>query len=171
MNIQRLQALRASKGYHILPIKPGMQLELHEEIGEGSNKRVWRFKGLVIKTYKPNHADGTFTIRGKSSGHTIEKIYPLSFPNFKKVILLDEYKIRRAKLYYIRDKVGKDARMVSILSKSEKNIDLLVLALEEIEAIKKAYEAKENKKEEEKVKEVKEEEKVKEIKEEEKKTE
>ena len=92
-----------------------MQLELHEEVGDESNKRIWKFKGLVIKVQKSNHADGTFTIRGKTAGHTIEKIYPLSFPNFKQVMLLDEYKIRRAKLYYIRDKVGKDARMSSIL--------------------------------------------------------
>ena len=116
-----------------------MQLELHEEVGEWNNKRIWRFKWLVIKVQKSKHADGTFTIRGKTAGHTIEKIYPLSFPKFKKVMLLDEYKIRRAKLYYIRDKVGKDARMKSILSKEEKNIDLLTLAMEEAEAIKAAY--------------------------------
>ena len=116
-----------------------MQIELHEEVGDESNRRIWRFKGLVIKVKKPNHPDGTFTIRGKTASHTIEKIYPLSFPSFKKVILLDEYKIRRARLYYIREKVGKDARMASVLSKDEKNIDLLALALAEIEAIKAAY--------------------------------
>jgi large subunit ribosomal protein L19 len=49
---------------------------------------------------------------------TIEKIYPLSFPNFEKVILLDDYKIRRSKLYYIRDKVGKDARFKSEIDAS-----------------------------------------------------
>ena len=132
--------MRIAKGYHILPIKPGMQLEVHEEIGEGNNKRIWRFKWLVVKVRKPNHPDGTFTMRGKTAGHTIEKIYPLSFPNFKKVILLDKYKIRRAKLYYIREKIGKDAKMKSILSKNEKNVDLLKLALEEIQALQKAFE-------------------------------
>jgi len=139
MNTKRLKEFRVSEGYHILPIKPGMQLELHEEVGDDTNKRTWKFKGLVLKVKKPNHPDGTFTIRGKTAGHTIEKIYPLSFPKFQKVILLDEYKIRRAKLYYIREKVGKDARMKSVLQKEEKNIDLLALALAEIEAIKAAY--------------------------------
>jgi large subunit ribosomal protein L19 len=43
----------------------------------------------------------------------IEKIYPLSFAKFAKVLLLDEYRVRRAKIYYIRDKVGKGARMKS----------------------------------------------------------
>lgn len=119
-----------------------MQLELHEEVGEGNNKRIWKFKGLVLKVKKASHVDGTFTIRGKTAGHTIEKIYPLSFLKFAKVLLLDEYKIRRAKLYYMRDKVGKSARMTSTLTKDEKNIDLMALAVAEAEAIKAAYEEK-----------------------------
>lgn len=116
-----------------------MQLELHEHVGEENNKRIWRFKGLVIKVKKKNHADGTFTIRGKVAGNTIEKIYPLSFPNFAQVLLLDRYKIRRAKLYYIRDKVGKDARMNSLLTNADKGVDLLQLAKEEIDALHAAY--------------------------------
>lgn len=132
--------MRVAKGYHILPIKSWMQLELHEHVGEGNNKRIWKFKWLVIKVKKPNHPDGSFTIRGKVAGQTIEKIYPLSFPQFAKVLVLDEYKIRRAKLYYIREKVWKDARMKSILTNSEKWVDLLALALEEIKAIQSAYE-------------------------------
>jgi hypothetical protein len=55
----------------------------------------------------------------------IEKIYPLSFKNFDKIILLDEYKVRRAKLYYIRDKVGKDARFTSKITPENRDIDLL----------------------------------------------
>jgi hypothetical protein len=89
---------------------------------------------------KKNHADGTFTIRGKAAGHTIEKVYPLSFPHFEKVLLTDLYKVRRSKLYYIRDKVGKDARMKSLLTNAEKGVDLLTLAKEELEQVKKLYE-------------------------------
>lgn len=116
-----------------------MQLELHEHVGEWSNKRIWRFKGLVIKVKKKNHADGTFTIRWKAAGHTIEKVYPLSFPNFEKVILTDQYKVRRAKLYYIREKVWKDARMKSVITNADKWLDLLNLAKEEVAALQKAY--------------------------------
>ena len=90
-----------------------MQVELHERVGEGSTERIWKFKGLIIKVRKPGSADGSFTIRGLAAGQTIEKVYPLSFPKFEKVILMDEYKVRRAKLYYIREKVGKSARMKS----------------------------------------------------------
>lgn len=84
---------------------------------------------MVIKVKNPAHPSGTFTIRGKTSGHTIEKIYPLSFRKFQKVLLLDEFKTARAKLYYIRDKVGKDAKMKSLLTQDEKGIDLLEVAM------------------------------------------
>jgi len=86
-----------------------------------------KFKGLVIKVKKANHPDGTFTIRGDAARMTVEKIYPLSFPNFDKVLLMDNYKIRRSKLYYIRTKVGKDARFKSVIEHGKKGTDLLDL--------------------------------------------
>lgn len=67
-------------------------------------------------------------MRGKTSGHTIEKIYPLSFVNFDHVYLLDVYKVARAKLYYIREKIGKDAKMKSLITAEQRGIDLLVIA-------------------------------------------
>ncbi len=140
MNEKRIAAMRVAKWYHILPIKTGMQLELHEHVWEGNNKRIWRFKWLVIAVKRPNHATWSFTIRWKVAGNTIEKIYPLSFPHFDKVMLLDQYKIRRAKLYYIREKVGKDARMKSELTQADKWIDLLKLAQEEIAALQQSLE-------------------------------
>lgn len=128
MNTQRLKTLAADRQYTILPVKTGYQLEIHEKVGEGNNQRIWRFKGLVIKVKKPNHADGTFTVRGKVAGMTIEKIYPLSFPNFDKVVLVDAYKVRQAKIYYIREKIGKDARMKSISTADQRGVDLFAVA-------------------------------------------
>lgn len=125
MNYDRLKNIHQKHSKYILPIKPGMFLEIHENVWEWDTKRIWKFKWLVIKVKKPNHPDGTFTIRGEVARMTIEKIYPLSFPNFEKVILLDNYKIRRSKLYYIRDKVGKDARFESLVKTETKGIDLL----------------------------------------------
>lgn len=107
MNYDRLQDLYKKNGNQILQVKPGMQLEIHEQVGEGDNKRIWKFKCLVLKVKKPNHPDGSFTVRGDVARMTIEKIYPLSFDKFEKVILLDNFKTRRSKLYYLRDKVGK----------------------------------------------------------------
>lgn len=125
MNYERLKSVYDKNGYPILPVKKGMYLEIHEKVGEGSTERIWRFKGLVIKTKKENHPDGTFTIRGTASGLTIEKIYPFSFAKFEKVILLDEYKARKSKLYYMRDKVGKDARLKSKITSERREMDLM----------------------------------------------
>lgn len=125
MNYERLKYISDVNGYTILPVKAGMQVELHEKVGEGSTERIWKFKGLIIKVKKPGSADGTFTIRGLAAGQTIEKVYPLSFPKFEKVLLLDEYKVRRARLYYIRDKVGKSARMKSKIAAEKRETNLL----------------------------------------------
>jgi large subunit ribosomal protein L19 len=118
----RLQAVYDKNGYPILPIKTGMFVEIHEKVGDG---RIWKFKGLVIKTKKENHPDGTFTVRRSTGGVTVEKIYPFSFGNFDKVILLDEYKTRKSKLYYMRDKIGKDARLKSKITPERREMDLL----------------------------------------------
>jgi large subunit ribosomal protein L19 len=124
MHFERVKALHDKHEYPILPVQAGMFLEIHEKIGD-ENNRVWRFKGLVIKVKKPLHPDGSFTIRGMVAGVEVEKIYPLSFNKFEKVNLLDEYKIRRAKLYYIRDKVGKDARFKSKITAARRDSSLL----------------------------------------------
>ncbi|MFZ2151097.1 MAG: 50S ribosomal protein L19 [Candidatus Absconditicoccaceae bacterium] len=125
MNYSRLKNIYDKNGENILPVKAGMFLEIHEKLTEGEGNRIWKFKGLVISVKKPNHPDGTFTIRGPVTRMTIEKIYPLSFKKFDKVLLLDDYKTRRSKLYYIREKVGKDARFKSKLTNENKDIDLV----------------------------------------------
>ena len=102
-----------------------MLLELHENVGEGDVTRIQKFKGLVIQVKKPNLPDGTFTIRGTVAGVVVEKIFPLSFPKFAKIILLDQFQTRRARINYIRDKVGKWAKMKSIITVDIKETDIL----------------------------------------------
>lgn len=146
-NFDRLKNVYNNNKYGILPITPGMLLEIHENVWEGDTKRVLKFKGLVIKVKKANHPDGTFVIRGEAARMTVEKIYPLSFPNFDKVLLMDDYKIRRSKLYYIRTKVGKDARFKSVIEHGKKGTDLLALIKEEPKTVEaKEVEVKEEKK-------------------------
>ncbi len=125
MNFDRLKVLYEKNKYEILDIKPGMLLEINEQVGDGETNRIWKFKCLVIKVNKPNHPDSTFTVRGTVAGVEVEKIYPLSFKKFEKIILLDEYKVRKAKLYYIRDKVGKGAKFRSKITAKRRDIDLL----------------------------------------------
>lgn len=124
MNYKRLESVYSKYGYSVLPVRTGMQIEVHERVWEGSTERIWKFRGLVIKTKKENHPDGTFTMRGTCSGVTVEKIYPFSFNKFDKVLLLDEYKVRQSKLYYMRNKIWKDARLKSIISAENRDTDL-----------------------------------------------
>lgn len=125
MNYSRLKNIYDKNGENILPVKAWMFLEIHEKLTEWEWNRIWKFKWLVISVKKPNHPDGTFTIRWPVTRMTIEKIYPLSFKKFDKVLLLDDYKTRRSKLYYIREKVWKDARFKSKLTNENKDIDLV----------------------------------------------
>ena len=125
MNYERLQSVYSKNGSPILPVKTWMFIEVHERVWEGSTERIWKFKWLVIKTKKENHPDGTFTMRWTCSGVTVEKIYPFSFNKFDKVLLLDEYKVRKSKLYYMRNKIWKDARLKSIISSENRDTDLL----------------------------------------------
>lgn len=134
MNNERLKNVYAGNEVSLLRIKPWQQLYIYEKIWEWNNQRIWKFKGLVIKVKKPNHSDWTFTVRWKTAGTTIEKIYPLSFPNFEKIELLDEYKVRRSKLYYIREKLGKQAKLKSKI-KSEKRWFNLYSELRKFELI------------------------------------
>lgn len=155
-NFERLKNVYSKNKYGILPIKSGMLLEIHENVWEGDIKRILKFKWLVIKVKKPQHPDGTFTIRGDVARMTVEKIYPLSFPNFEKVLLMDDYKIRRSKLYYIRTKVGKDARFKSIIEHGKKWTDLLdLIKQEEVEVKEDIVKVEETKVEETKVEDVK----------------
>lgn len=125
MNYERLKTIYDKSGQSVLPIKEWMQLEIHEKIAEWDGNRVWKFRWLVIKVKKPNNADWSFTIRWPVARMTIEKIYPLSYKKFDKVLLLDEFKTRRSKLYYLRDKVWKWAKLKSAISAENKDKDLL----------------------------------------------
>ena len=128
MHFQRVQALAKKQEYLRFPVKVGQQLEIHEYIGEWDIKRIWKFKCLVVAVHNPQNHDGSFTVIGETSGIKIEKTYPVSFPRFAKVILLDEFKVRKSKIYYIKDKVGKDARMKSLITKDARGSEIQAVA-------------------------------------------
>ena len=88
----------------------GDVIRVHNKIKEGTRERIQLFEGTVIA----NHGGGiseTFTVRRISYGVGLEKTFPLHSPNVEKVDLVRAGKVRRAKLYYLRDKVGKDAKV------------------------------------------------------------
>jgi large subunit ribosomal protein L19 len=77
---------------------------------EGNKEREQAFQGVVIKQ-KGAGAGETFTVRKISSGVGVERVFPIHSPNIKSIKVVRRGKVRRAKLYYLRERVGKSARI------------------------------------------------------------
>lgn len=92
-------------------LKPGDTVKVHQKIKEGDKERVQIFEGLVISLKHGKGLDGTFTVRKIATGGIgVERTYPLHSPNILKVERVKSAPVRRAKLYYMRDRLGKAAR-------------------------------------------------------------
>ena len=88
----------------------GDTVRVHNRIKEGSRERIQLFEGTVIAKKNGGIAE-SFTVRRVAYGCGVEKTFPLHSPNVVKVELIREGKVRRAKLYYVRDRVGKAAKV------------------------------------------------------------
>lgn len=102
--IKQLEEEQKKEGKNIFA--PGDTVEVHQKIIEGTRKRVQIFKGIVIAK-KHSGSKETFIVRKVSKGVGIEKIFQLHSPNIKKIVVLKKGKTRRAKLYYLRERIGK----------------------------------------------------------------
>jgi len=89
---------------------PGDTVEVHQKIIEGNRERVQVFKGIVIAK-KHGGSKETFTVRKISKGVGVEKIFQQHSLNIVKIVVLKRGKTRRAKLYYLRDRVGKTSKI------------------------------------------------------------
>jgi len=92
-------------------IKTGHTVRVHQRIKEGEKERVQIFEGLVIQVNSGSGADKTFTVRKIVGGIGVEKIFPLYSTNIVKIEVVKTAKVRRAKLFYMRDRSGKSARL------------------------------------------------------------
>ena len=88
----------------------GDTVRVHNKIKEGNRERVQVFEGIVIKRQGGSNRE-TFTVRKFSNGVGVEKTWPLHSPNVEKVEVVRRGKVRRAKLNYLRDRVGKKAKV------------------------------------------------------------
>ena len=88
----------------------GDTVKVHNRIKEGSRERIQIFEGTVIAK-KHGGIQETFTVRRVSYGVGVEKTFPIHSPNVEKVEVVRKGKVRRAKLYYLRDRVGKAAKV------------------------------------------------------------
>jgi len=90
----------------------GDTVKVHVRITEGEKSRIQMFEGTVIAK-KHGGINETFTVRRVSHGVGVERVFPIHSPSVEKVEIIREGRVRRAKLYYLRGKVGKAARIKS----------------------------------------------------------
>ena len=93
--------------------RPGDTVRVHVKIKEGKKFRIQVFEGVVIAR-KRNGVSSTFTVRKVSSGYGIERIFPVNSPIIEKLEIVKSGKVRRARLYYLRGRRGKAARLKEI---------------------------------------------------------
>jgi len=109
--IKTLEAENAQLREAIPNFKAGDTVNVHVKIKEGNKERIQQFQGTVIQRRHPNSAGETFTVRKVSNGIGVERIFPLLSPNIDKIELIRKGKVRRARLYYLRGRQGKAARI------------------------------------------------------------
>jgi large subunit ribosomal protein L19 len=90
--------------------QPGDRLKVHFQVIEGSRRRTQVFEGVAIKR-QGHGVRETFTVRKQSFGVGVERTFPLHSPKIEKIEVAARGDVRRAKLYYLRDRVGKAARV------------------------------------------------------------
>ena len=90
--------------------KAGDTITVHYKIIEGTKERVQQFTGVVLQRRHPG-ANETFTVRKISDGVGVERLFPFLSPNIEGILLNKSGKVRRSKLYYLRDRSGKSARI------------------------------------------------------------
>ena len=106
-----LDQLEAEQSKKDVPeLRPGETVRVHVKVVEGEKERTQVFEGIVIRiSGKGNRAN--FTVRKISYGIGVERIFPFHSPRVERVEVVARGKVRRAKLYYLRDRSGKGARL------------------------------------------------------------
>jgi large subunit ribosomal protein L19 len=98
-------------------VRPAMQagdtVKVHVRVKEGDKERIQIFEGIVINLRRGG-TRASFTVRKVSFGQGVERIFPLHSPVIQKIEVMRSAKVRRAKLYYLRDLKGKAARMKEV---------------------------------------------------------
>ena len=91
-------------------VNVGDTIRVHNKIKEGTRERIQLFEGTVIAKHGGGISE-TFTVRRVAYGVGVEKTFPIHSPNVEKVDIIRHGKVRRAKLYYLRDRVGKASKV------------------------------------------------------------
>lgn len=115
MNTEIIKELEAEQmKSEVDEFEVGDTVRVHAKIKEGNRERIQVFEGTVIKRQGGSNRE-TFTVRKNSNGVGVEKTWPLHSPHVAKIEVVRRGKVRRAKLYYLRDRVGKRAKVKELV--------------------------------------------------------
>ena len=106
----------ASRRTQIPSFKAGDTINVHVKISEGNKERIQQFQGVVLSRRGKGTNGETFSVRKVSNGIGVERIFPLLSPSVDKIEFVKAGKVRRAKLYYMKGRQGKSARIKEKLS-------------------------------------------------------
>ncbi|MCP4264331.1 MAG: 50S ribosomal protein L19 [Candidatus Brocadiaceae bacterium] len=109
--------------------KVGDLVDVHVKTVEGEKERIQIFNGTVISK-KGGGNRATFTVRRVVQGEGVERVFPVHSPNVANIVVKKSYKIRRAKLYFLRDRKGKSARLKEIRRRVKKTTKTVAKAPE-----------------------------------------
>src|SRR5436190_21179474 len=111
MTMDTIQKFNSGLAQKTIPdIRPGLTLKIHQKIKEGTKTRTQIFEGIVIARKHGSGTGATITVRKVSNGIGVERIFPLHLPTIEKFEVVKTSKVRRAKLYYLREKSARETR-------------------------------------------------------------
>jgi large subunit ribosomal protein L19 len=106
-----VKIIEQEQAKHDIPdFAPGDSVRVHVRVVEGGRERVQAFEGVVIAR-RGNRTNETFTVRRVTYGIGVERTFPIHSPNVERIEVLRRGRVRRAKLYYLRERRGKRARI------------------------------------------------------------
>lgn len=150
MNQKIIDFNKSQQKNKVPTLRVGDIVRVHKRIQEGDKERIQVFKGLIIAVKGKQSSSPTITVRRESGGVGVEATFPIHLPTIEKIDLLRHSKIRRSKIYYMRERSGRGAKMKTVdLTEEEKNFAQQVKEETKVED-KKPAKAKEKDKKREK---------------------
>jgi large subunit ribosomal protein L19 len=117
--IKEVEKELASKRADIIDFKSGDTINVHVKIREGTKERIQQFQGVVLYRRGKGTNGESFSVRKISNGVGVERIFPLLSPSIDKIEFVKAGKVRRAKLFYLKGRQGKSARIKEKLAVSK----------------------------------------------------
>ena len=111
---------RGKKGESVPNFRAGDTLRVQVRIREGNNERLQAFEGVCIARHNAG-LGSSFTVRKRSYGEGVERIFPLHSPNLAAIEVVQRGQVRRAKLYYLRERQGKKARIAEDMTRARED--------------------------------------------------